>query len=127
SAIDQAAGSWEVDKQVYDSFGNTHRLVVTYQRDPAAPDTPNQWRATVVIDPENTTFNNNLGLGYGTPPAGNTYTVRFDNLGALASVTDSQGQTRNTGALSIPMTFTVNGANAGQPGATQTLNLNIGT
>lgn len=127
SPQDVAAGTWEVDKQVYDSFGNTHRLVVTYQRDPNAPTTPNQWLATVRIDPDNTTFNNNLGLGFGTPPAGNTYTVRFDNLGALASVTDSQGQTRNQGALSIPLTFTVNGANPGQPGATQTLNLNIGT
>ena len=127
SAEDVAKNTWEVDKTVYDSFGNTHRLVVTYQRDPAAPDVPNQWLATVKIDPENTTFNNNLAMGFGTPPAGNTYTVKFDNLGSLASVTDSTGQTRNQGALSIPLTFTVAGANAGQPGATQTMNLNLGT
>lgn len=124
---DVVKGTWQVDKTIYDSFGNTHRLVVNYQRDPNAPDVPNQWLATVQLDPENTEFNNNLGLGFGTPPTGNTYVVRFDNLGALASVTDSTGQTRNTGSLSIPVTFTVNGANAGEAGATQTLNLNIGT
>lgn len=127
SNADIAKGTWAVDKTIYDSFGNTHRLTVTYQRDPAAPDTPNQWLATVVIDPENTEFNNNLGVGYGTPPAGNTYVVRFDNLGALASVTDSTGQTRDQGALSIPLSFTVQGANAGQEGEVQTLNLNLGT
>jgi len=127
SAEDVAKGTWEVDKQVYDSFGNTHRLVVTYQRDPNAVNTPNQWLATVAIDPDNKTFNNNLALGYGTPPAGNTYIVKFDNLGALASVTDSVGNTRNQGMLSIPLTFSVEGANAGQPGATQTFNLNLGT
>jgi flagellar hook protein FlgE len=127
SAEDIAKNTWEVDKTLYDSAGNTHRLVVTYQRDPNNPDVPNQWLATVKIDPENTTFNNNLGVGYGNPPTGNTYTVKFDNLGALASVTDSAGQTRNTGALSIPLTFAVNGATPGQPGATQTLNLNLGS
>jgi flagellar hook protein FlgE len=127
SPIDVANGTWEVDKQVYDTFGNTHRMVVTYQRDPAAPDTPNQWRATVVLDPDKPGFNNNLALGFGTPPAGNTYTVKFDNLGALQSVTDSQGQVRNTGTLSIPVTFNVQGANPGEPNATQTLNLNVGT
>jgi len=127
SPEDVAKGTWEVDKTVYDSFGNTHRLVVTYQRDPNAPDTPNQWLATVRIDPENVGFNNNLALGFGNPPAGTTYTVKFDNLGALASVTDSTGQTRNQGTLSIPLTFAVQGANPGVAGATQTFNLNLGT
>jgi len=127
SKADLEKGTWQVDKTVYDSFGNTHRLTVTYQRDPAAPDTPNQWLATVAMDPENTTFNNNLGVGFGTPPAGKTYVVNFDNLGALSSITDSTGQVRNQGALSIPLTFTVQGSNAGQPGATQTMNLNLGT
>jgi flagellar hook protein FlgE len=126
SAKDIAANTWEVDKTIYDTFGNTHRLLVTYQRDPNAADVPNQWLATVKIDPENTTFDNKLGVGFGTPPAGNTYIVKFDNAGALASVTDSAGTTRTTGNLSVPMTFTVLGANTGVAGETQTLNLNIG-
>jgi flagellar hook protein FlgE len=126
SVSDTQKNTWPVDKSVYDTFGNVHRLVVTYQRDPNAPDVPNQWLATVKIDPENTTFDNKLGVGFGTPPAGNTYIVKFGNDGALASVTDSAGQIRNTGDLSIPLTFTVQGSNAGQPGATQTMNLNIG-
>jgi flagellar hook protein FlgE len=127
SKMDIEKGTWEVDKTIYDSFGNTHRLTVTYQRDPNAPDTPNQWLATVKVDAEDTAFNNNLALGFGTPPTGNTYVVKFDNLGALTSVTDSAGQTRNTGALQIPVTFTVKNANPGQPGETQTMNLNLGT
>ena len=126
SVSDTQKNTWPVDKSVYDTFGNVHRLVVTYQRDPNAPDVPNQWLATVKIDPENTTFDNKLGVGFTTPPAGNTYIVKFGNDGALASVTDSTGQIRNTGDLSIPLTFTVQGSNAGQPGATQTMNLNIG-
>ncbi|MEI8094051.1 MAG: flagellar hook protein FlgE [Spirochaetales bacterium] len=126
SKQDIADNTWDVDKDIYDSFGNTHKLRITYQRDPAAPDGPNQWLATVKIDPANTTFDNKLGLGFGTPATGNTYTVKFDNSGALTSVTDSAGQTRNTGKLSIPLTYTVNGANAGQPGETQTFALNIG-
>lgn len=124
---DVARNTWQIDKAIFDSFGNPHRLVVTLARDPAAPDTPNQWQATVQIDPENAEFNNNLALGYGTPPQGNTFILRFDNLGALASITDSQGTVRDTGALSVPLTYTVQGANAGQAGETQTFNLNLGT
>ena len=127
SKADIDKGTWGVDKTIYDSLGNTHRLTVKYQRDPNAPDAPNQWLATVVMDPENTAFQNNLAVGYGTPPTGNTYVVKFDNLGAIASITDSTGQTRNTGALSIPLTFTVQGTTPDQPGATQTMNLNLGT
>ncbi|NNM55268.1 MAG: flagellar hook protein FlgE [Spirochaetales bacterium] len=124
--IQKAKDIWEIDKTIYDSFGNTHRVVIDLQRDPNAPNVPNQWLATVQIDPQNTQFNPNLALGFTQPPQGNTFVVNFSNLGALASIRDAQGNVRNAGKLQIPVTFTVNGAN---PGAnqTQTFNLNLGS
>ncbi|NNM68164.1 MAG: flagellar hook protein FlgE [Spirochaetales bacterium] len=126
SDTDKAKDIWEIDKTIYDSFGNTHRLVINLQRDPNAPNVPNQWLATVQIDPQDKQFNNQLAAGYANPPQGNTFVVNFSNLGALTSVRDAQGNVRNTGDLKIPITFAVNGANPGA-NSTQTFNLNLGS
>ena len=48
SQSDLMAGTWSTSYDIYDSFGNTHELRVSYRRDPA---TPNEWIGSVEINP----------------------------------------------------------------------------
>lgn len=124
SPQEAAKRTWTMDKTIYDSFGNTHRMTVTLTRDGANPDIPNQWIANVALEsPEG--FDNGLALGLGDTRQGNTFTVNFSNLGALQSITDATGAQVTEGQVLIPVTFNVPGANPGD-NATQTFNLNLG-
>ena len=122
---DIAAGTWTVDKTIFDSFGNEHTMQINFTRVPGAP---NSWRAQVVVDPNSATPTAtavNIGAGAG---AQNTFTVNFNNLGTLASAVDSGGNTVNAGDLVAAVSFDVPGTNPGPGGAPirQTFNLNLG-
>lgn len=124
---DIVKGTWDTEFKVYDSFGNTHNLNVKFTR---VADNPNQWRATVQIDPENAEYTQTR-IGFGTTDGmENTFLINFDNTGTLQSVTDTAGNTSNpTGEIILQASFAVPDANADENGNPyrQTLNINLGT
>ena len=127
SASDIAKGTWSTEQKIYDSFGNEHLLNVSFRR---VVGNPNQWEATVNIDPDNAEFTQTrVGLGT-TDGVQNTFIVNFDNFGRLASVTDTSGNVTNPeGEIVLQTSFTVPGANADENGNPyrQTMNISLGT
>ena len=127
SPEDVAKGTWSTEQKIYDSFGNEHMLNVSFTR---VVGNPNQWQATVTVDPDMADESQTrVGLGT-TDGQGNTFLVNFDNNGSLLSVTDSAGNLTNPeGQIVLQTSFNVIGANpdeAGNP-TRQTLNINLGT
>ncbi len=121
-------GTWRVEEKVYDSFGNPHTLRVEFRK---VTGQANQWQATVNVDPQNPQAAN-VAVALGTPAQGqaNTFLVQFDNRGLLSRVTDAQGgQSPQTGALDIGVSFDVAGAAAGADGqpTRQTFRLGLGS
>ena len=127
SADDIYKGTWGTEQKIYDSFGNEHMLSVSFRR---VVGNPNQWEATVLIDPDNADFTQTrTGLGT-TDGMGNTFLVNFDNYGALQSVTDTAGNITNPeGQVVIQTSFAVSDSNPDAEGNPyrQTLNINLGT
>ena len=127
SEADIARGTWNTEFKVYDSFGNTHNLAVSFRR---VVDNPNQWQATVLIDPENADVTQTrVGLGT-TDGVQNTFLINFDNTGTLQSVTDTAGNVSNpTGEIVLQASFNVPDSNANEDGTPyrQTMNINLGT
>ncbi len=127
SAEDIYKGTWGTEQKIYDSFGNEHMLSVSFQR---VPGNPNQWRASVQIDPDNAEFTRTrVGLQT-TDGMEDYFLVNFDNFGALESVTDSSGRLSNTeGQVVIQTSFFVSDSNLDEDGnpRRQTLNINLGT
>lgn len=124
---DIAKGTWATEFKIYDSFGNDHNLAVSFTR---VPGNPNQWRATVQIDPENADFTQTrIGVGT-TDGVENEFFVNFDNTGTLLSVTDSAGNLTNpTGEIILQASYNVPESNPNEDGTPyrQTLNINLGT
>jgi flagellar hook protein FlgE len=120
-------GTWRVEEKVYDSFGTEHIMRVEFTR---VVGQPNQWQATVNVDPEAGTATN---VAVGLNPEGlqgNAFIVEFDNLGTLRRVTDGQGNpSGEEGLLTMNVAFDVAGTTAGEGGAQtrQTFALNLGT
>ncbi len=124
---DIAKGTWNTEFKIYDSFGNEHLLNVNFTR---VRGNPNQWTASVQIDPDNAEFTQTrVGLGT-TDGVENTFTVSFDNNGTLQAVTDSAGNNSNpTGEIILQASYTVPESNADADGNPyrQTMNINLGT
>ena len=120
-------GTWRVEEKVYDSFGTEHIMRVEFTR---VVGQPNQWQATVNVDPEAAAATN---VAVGLNPEGlqgNAFIVEFDNLGTLRRVTDGQGNpSGEEGLLTMNVAFDVAGTTAGEGGAQtrQTFALNLGT
>lgn len=127
SDADVAKATWGTETKIYDSFGNEHMLSVSFTR---VPGSDNQWTATVNVDQENAAeTQTRVGLGT-TDGMQNTFTVSFDNLGRIASVTDSAGNVSNPeGQISIQCSWTVPGENPDEDGnpARQVMDINVGT
>ena len=120
-------GTWNTEQEIYDSFGNKHMLSISFQR---VPGNPNQWDATVIIDPDNQDYTQTR-IGFGdTNGLGNTFRVQFDNMGALEAVTDSVGNVSNEeGSIVLQTSYTVPESNPDDEGNAyrQTININLGT
>ncbi|MGI5083935.1 flagellar hook protein FlgE [Treponema putidum] len=118
--------TWSTEFKVYDSFGESHELQIDFAR---VPGEVNAWRATVNVDPTNAeAAATRSGIGT-TDGVENSFIVRFDNNGHLASVTDTAGNvSAPAGKVSVQVSFNVLGANPGEGGAAtrQTLDVNLG-
>ncbi len=117
--------SWSTSFDIYDSFGRTHKLQVTFSR---MPDVENRWRVESVIDPESATPTNpRVDVGAANN-ASNVFFLDFDNNGALQQVLDAQGDNVSTGAAQVSFTYDVpQGDQVGGQPFRQTFNLNVGT
>lgn len=134
TAAETREGTWTITKKVYDPFGVDHTLQIAMTRVDGAP---NQWQATVTVDPDTANAITPTVSVNGTQSANNTYIVQFGNDGTLESVSNAAGGVDNTGALSVNVSFpvpdqtpaTAPGAPAGAPGApvTQNFTMNLGS
>jgi flagellar hook protein FlgE len=117
--------TWTIDKDIYDNFGNVHRMRVSFTK---LDGTQNSWQATVAVDPDAENATNTLSEVGDANNTDNNFIVNFNNLGTLQSVTDAQGDLLDVGDLQVQVAFDVAGATAGVDGAPvrQTFNLNIG-
>jgi flagellar hook protein FlgE len=123
---DIRAGTWSVDKDIFDSFGNAHTMRINFTK---IPGLNNQWQGEVLIDPESETPTNTLvDIGDANNASG-VFNLEFSNLGALLSATDAQGDAIDTGELLVNVAFDVVGTTPDAAGAPlrQNLSLNLGT
>lgn len=118
-------GTWTLDKDVYDSFGNIHKMRVSFVK---VEGTSNTWEATVTMDPEAEVDTNVIADVGGENAEGNVFLLNFDNLGTIQSVQDDAGDLLDVGALQVAVSFDVAGATPEEEGVLirQTFNLNIG-
>jgi flagellar hook protein FlgE len=117
-------GTWQTTFDIFDSFGNVHKMQVNFSR---VTGVANRWQAEVTVDPGAATPTNTLvNVGAGAA-AGNTFFIDFDNLGAIAAVRDAAGTVINAGNLQVAASFDVPGTTpVGGAVVRQTLNLNLG-
>ena len=117
--------TWTIDKDIYDNFGNVHRMRVSFTK---LDGTQNSWEANVTIDPENEVGTNTLAEVGAENNGDNTFIVNFNNLGTLQSVTDAQGDTLDVGDIQVQVAFDVLQATPNEDGTPvrQTFNLNLG-
>ncbi len=122
---DIATGTWTIDKDIYDSFGNVHSLQISFAKTPGIN---NSWDVTVQVDPADEVGTNTLIEIGAENNTTNTFTLTFDNLGSLQTVTDAQGDAIAEGAIQIPVSFDVLDGNPDEAGAPlrQTFLLNLG-
>jgi len=122
---DVRKGTWTIDKDIYDSFGNVHKMTMNFTK---VPGVNNQWNVSVNVDQGgDVSTNTTLDIGAANNNDGN-FTMEFDNLGALTAAFDAQGDRVDQGNLLIPVSFDVLDSTPGANGAPQrqTLNLNLG-
>ena len=119
-------GTWSINKDVYDAFGNVHTLQIDFTK---IPGIANQWQAEVQVDP-NAELPTNAIVEIGAANnADNLFTLNFDNLGSLLSATDAAGDLIDAGELQVQVAFDVVDTTPDAAGALlrQNLNLNLGT
>jgi flagellar hook protein FlgE len=117
-------GTWTTTKDIFDSYGRAHKLVVNFTQDPLVA---NRWRAEVAVDPDAEVATNTDVAG-GLAAEANVLYVDFDNNGVLQSVLDSDlnvlGDADDllvTVAFDVPESDAVAGA-----AYRQAFNLNLG-
>ncbi len=118
-------GTWTTSFDIYDSFGRVHQLQINFTK---VPGIANRWQAEVLVDPEAEVPANTIAeVGIVNNPD-NIFFLDFDNLGALQSVLDAQGDTIAEGALQVQVSFDVSEADipVGVVAYRQTFNLNLG-
>ena len=117
--------TWTIDKDIYDNFGNVHRMRVSFTK---LDGTQNSWEANVTIDPDNEVGTNTLAEVGAENNGDNTFIVNFNNLGTLQSVTDAQGDTLDVGDIQVQVAFDVLQATPNEDGTPvrHTFNLNLG-
>lgn len=119
--------TWNTQFKVYDTFGNTQELTISFAR---VPGTTNQWQGTVnVLDPIgglDTATRTGVGT---TDGVGNTFILEFDNFGHLLQVTDSAGNvTPEGGMVVLQVSYNIPEATVGPDGepTRTTFSVNLG-
>lgn len=105
TAAEIREGTWSVEYDIFDSFGNTHTLRVDFSR---IADEPNRWNAAVQISPEAPDeILQTVSIG-GVPSADTqSFIVEFANDGTLQSIANPEGGLLNDGNLAVDIEFEV--------------------
>ena len=126
TAADIAAGTWQVEYNIYDSFGNLHELRIDFTR---IDGTPNSWNAVVTVDADAAVVPpQGLAVGGVASVDGQSFIVDFNSDGTLLQLRNVEGGLANVGELGVEFTFTVPDSEAvgGAPVA-QATTINLGT
>ncbi|MFP4065955.1 MAG: flagellar hook protein FlgE [Spirochaetaceae bacterium] len=98
-------GTWTVEYDIYDSYGNTHTLRVDWTK---VDDVANQWEAAVQIDPEQDVPPNQAVSVAGVDSADDqTFLVDFANDGTIQQVSNADGGVVDEGELSVDVSYEV--------------------
>jgi flagellar hook protein FlgE len=122
--------TWSTTFDIFDSFGDVHKLQVEFTR---VPGTANSWNATVNVDPQNEApTNSTIGFGEEPPAVGGpqTFVVNFSNNGTLLSAEDGAGNVSGaSGQVQMYVAYDVQGATPDEDGALvrQQFVLNLGS
>ena len=124
TAADITSGTWTVEYDIFDSFGDNNTLRVDFTRVPAAP---NQWQALVTINPEDPVpLAQTLTVGGVASVDGQTFLVDFSNDGTLLQLSNVEGGLANADTLTAELTFPVPDSGGVAGAATQTVSINLG-
>lgn len=123
---DITAGTWQVEYNIYDSFGNLHELRIDFSR---IDGTPNSWNAVVSVDADAEVVpTQGLAVGGVASVDGQTFIVDFNSDGTLLQLRNGAGGVVNTGTLGVELTFEVPDSEAvGAAPVTQATTINLGT
>ncbi|MFO8065101.1 MAG: flagellar hook protein FlgE [Spirochaetota bacterium] len=125
-------GTWTVEYDIYDSYGNTHTLRVDWTR---VEDEANRWQANVQIDPEQDVQPDQaVAVGDVDSADNQTFLVDFANDGTIQQVSNEEGGVVDDGELSVDVSFEVpdsqvpidEGTGLPTGPQTQTFSLNLG-
>lgn len=95
---ERTEGTWVIEQEIYDAFGNPHVLQLNFTRN---GEIPNQWLVTTAIDPNlEAPTPATVSIG-GVPSADGTFIVSFDNFGLLQSISNNGGGLDAEGALQV--------------------------
>ena len=100
-------GTWTVEYDIFDSFGNRQNLRIDFIR---VAGVPNQWQGTISINPEDgtgITANQSLVVGGVASADQQTFLIDFSNDGTIAQISNIDGGLINTGDVSAQFTFDV--------------------
>ena len=119
-------GTWAINKDVYDSFGNIHQMTMSFTK---VVGVNNQWQAIVAVDADAVVDTNTLIDVGAANNLTNAFTIEFDDNGTLLRATDGAGDVIVTGDLQVQVAFDVAGSTPDLTGAPQrqSFNINLGT
>ena len=125
TAEDIQSGTWQVAYDIFDSFGNTHRLTIDFTRIVGAP---NSWNAAVsIIGNDGVPAAQGISINGVDSVDGQSFIVDFDENGTLLQIQNSEGGIISSGQLSATLVFEVPDSEvAGAPPVTQSVNINLG-
>lgn len=105
SAAETNAGTWTVEQEIFDTFGNPHVLQLNFTRN---VDNVNQWDVATVIDPDSEApIPTTVSVGDIPTVAGQTFSIQFDNNGVIQSVFNADGGLDETEELEIGISIEV--------------------
>lgn len=122
---DNQSGTWVASYDIFDNFGDTHRLAINFTQ---VAGTPNQWNAQVQItSPDGTNPVPGVAIGGIASADGQTFIVDFNSDGTLLQLSNPEGGLANAGDLAATLTFQVPDSEAGGLAQiTQTVEVGLG-
>ncbi len=98
------AGTWVVEQDIYDAYGNKHILQLNFTRE---PDTVDNWRVNAIVNPQD---ENPVPLTIsvnGVDSADTSFLINFDNNGVIQGITNDAGGADTEGGLQVQFTYEV--------------------
>ncbi len=120
-------GAWTSSIQVINSLGEEQELQLSFTKnlDADGNEIPNEWQATMTVFTPDGTPIPEAASNIGGEDSGNTFTLRFNNVGAIVSVVNSNNPDAVAGDTGAPIL--VNLTYPSEGAEPMNINLNLGT